>query len=156
MLSIYSSERVYIYNFSVTAITGFKRPSMNCYLNPLASTSQRPKCLSGHRRPGAQAGAAARGQRARLGRTALDFAALNTLVTIWVYPAPNTDLTPVLFVLQKGNVPTFQGYVRGRGNKKPSPLVPGTTCWLLLAEPSSCAPRTDTRCIFANVFKLCR
>lgn len=49
---------------------------------------------------------------------------------------------------------SFQDYVKDRGNKKPSPLVSETTCRLLLAEPSSCAPCTGTRCVFANVFKL--
>lgn len=90
--------------FSITAITGFKQPSMNCYQKPLMSISQRPKSLSRQRSSRAPSGDPKRGKRARLGEIILDFASLNTLVLIWVYPEANTDLQPNLLFLQKGKV----------------------------------------------------
>lgn len=157
MLYIYSlyTERVYVwvYEFSVTAITGFKQPSRNGYQKTLVNVSRVPKSLSSQRSSRAPFGAPPWGRKARRGRITLGFASPNTLVVIGVYPEPKHGSTTKSALPSKResvNRRYFQGYLKDRGNKKPSPLLSETT---VLAPPSRAQ---QSRSMYKRVLHFCK
>lgn len=130
-----------------------QQPSRNGYQKTVVTVSQRPKSLSRQRSSRAPCGAPPWGWKARRGRITLGFASPNTLVVIWVYQEPKHGSTTKSARPSKResvNGWYFQGYLKDRGNKKPSPLLSETT---VLAPPSRAQ---QLRSMYKRVLHFCK